>query len=1115
MPKRKKPNEKELRAPPSIERLQRFVSELTLRVGRSISSDESANLSDELVGRQVAVMEGLTAHDVRVTARRHMIGGDDVRDLDGWLRERAEDAKKPARVYADEGNEPKDRSRQVESKPKEPSESELDAKIAEHVAKRLRQRGNVKAADAMEQYLTLVLGDRLSSASLDAFTSWLERRGKRLSAPSQAAAGYHGLGVGSMADPWGTQSRRGVEQAYAMPPSLGSDGGTTGPDAWALSPVPTEHISRPKRGFALRGWEQPVAGASTTASASTGPALAARSRPPTAARLHPIPDEELDPRLAVRGTSRGLWRSNLAMAGGFGGMLFGERAGALGTLAQQASGQAAVGTQPSVAVEALRLYRPEQRHRGAPGYGDEGGLGLPDGGTGLPAMDGSALQAGPGMPFGADGASAGYGDSGGFFPGGTPDGLTTSFPSSLDMQLGSSAMPSFPEFPDASGAFAGPPMVFQAGEGFGGQPSIGDGPAGFPGSAMPRVSPTFAQVTVLAPPPLVESQDLHGRGAAMEFEWAQLARQAGQMDASGFEQMQALLPPGTQLVYPALPLNRLPLGAVNLNLAPEVAGDLAGRAYGSKSAEIAERSALVAHASTGGTPSAVPLQAAFVPSIPPIGGLMGPAARTAFGPKADGDPLNPDRARPALEFMGLKVRLAPQLGAIPDIGSIVALQRPSTSIPFPIKSEKFGSLKQGLLRSPHDVAVRPDAARWQKEAPRFGLSEVRGADASAAEPAGVPRIKVAPISMPIAGPSPGLISPRALSSFATPAAPQPPSPSTIPGPAPRTPPVKLPAVEKQIPIPSAGGAVQSSVEAGSKAAPGPATPAAPAAVPGVSFGAPAIPSPMSLAVPSLAAAASFSAVAPSSGTPASPSQVPAPQLKPPIGLQRSMTPLQGALSSPSIDRLPTPSPSSLPGPAATPGIGAANEKPGNPPSPGMNLGAPRSGAPPKPGGLGKEESASRPPLAGSFNRIVAGSPPRPTMSRAVEGWSGEEPSVPRSQRAAGSFAMPDLSLPTLGRAPGAPRIGSSSRFTHSSPDRLSPNLSALYGARPRPGVSVQRATSGAVGPESPVGGQREGAEGMSNSDRGANAAEVSMLANEVWTILKRRLHSEADRRGRW
>jgi hypothetical protein len=123
-------------------------------------------------------------------------------------------------------------------------------------------------------------------------------------------------------------------------------------------------------------------------------------------------------------------------------------------------------------------------------------------------------------------------------------------------------------------------------------------------------------------------------------------------------------------------------------------------------------------------------------------------------------------------------------------------------------------------------------------------------------------------------------------------------------------------------------------------------------------------------------------------------------------------------------------------------------------------------------------------------------------------------------------ALPDMALPIGAAGPGVPiPARSSTAIASRAParyyaavdagpairnimvQRASTQMGSVTGGPQMPGPSAQRAQ------KFPADTQR--ASVLASREDGMTANEVHLLANDVWSILRRRLALEADRRGKW
>jgi hypothetical protein len=178
------------------------------------------------------------------------------------------------------------------------------------------------------------------------------------------------------------------------------------------------------------------------------------------------------------------------------------------------------------------------------------------------------------------------------------------------------------------------------------------------------LDPRLGEVTVVAPPMLVASEQSERRGSAVAFDWPVLARGAGELDAAGLKRLQQVLPPGAQAIYPALPKGALPANAVNLRLAPSLLRPLLSQAYGSEAAGIAGSAAAMASGAATTMPANLPSLGRIVPAARPVGAGAGVLGQDSKGPAGALLDAGAGQARrsPMLDFLGVPIRLAPSLG---------------------------------------------------------------------------------------------------------------------------------------------------------------------------------------------------------------------------------------------------------------------------------------------------------------------------------------------------------------------------------------------------------------------------------------------------------------------
>ncbi|HMS56913.1 MAG TPA: hypothetical protein PKA27_16090, partial [Fimbriimonadaceae bacterium] len=176
--------------------------------------------------------------------------------------------------------------------------------------------------------------------------------------------------------------------------------------------------------------------------------------------------------------------------------------------------------------------------------------------------------------------------------------------------------------------------------------------------------------------------------------------------------------------------------------------------------------------------------------------------------------------------------------------------------------------------------------------------------------------------------------------------------------------------------------------------------------------------------------------------------------------------------------------------------------------------------------LGTSSAPIAPPTAPSIpSRSAPGAIGQAAPRHSPDSPIGTVPSQTAKQSEPGSrpslSAAPQLAMPTRSASlPTAPTI------THSAPSSTStqPRPTMLYAATPSRGsvqpkvsnVAVQASRGNVAVPQAQTMQQTQKApEPQLKSTEGKKAAEVQLMANEVWAILKRRIAAERDRAGRW
>ncbi|HVL38801.1 MAG TPA: hypothetical protein VM328_05365, partial [Fimbriimonadaceae bacterium] len=613
----------------------------------------------------------------------------------------------------------------------------------------------------------------------------------------------------------------------------------------------------------------------------------------------------------------------------------------------------------------------------------------------------------------------------------------------------------------------------------------------------------------------VASEQAERGGAAVSFDWKTLAAGAGAVDESSLANLKAVLPPGARAIYPALPPGSLGPQAVNLRLAPSLLGNLLQQGYGAGAAGIAPLASSMATGFMGGKADAMPLGGSLVPGKRPMGDGMGGILGGASDPRgalADAGSGQSKRGN-ALDFLGLPVRLAPSLGGRSELAEEVAMRSGNLTTPSgdAIRPQQFAPLRDKLFSSFGSVNAEPDKAAWKKEAPAFGLRDEKPTTLLA------PDARVKPLKSSEDQPQLDTVEAKGARSLAVTPLENMPKPATgrvdstevgprLGGSAPSMPMYSAEGADSggfssigriDAPSPSSGvpslGGVQgagpiAALTGAASAAAGSLGSLSMPPMPSLSPRSPlsARPSFQPLAVNAASAPAvpGFSGAAPLIGGGAGPTS---------IGLKPFLPSLvSGAMRSPS-------GPGAIPSPTAPPPISA-------PARPGAPIAISKGGndemepLPSMPGSLpsGRGSNSWKMPSLPS-----PGTPHGPSITHAGSS----------SSLGAGALSAPSLELPSIGGEM-PPTMRKVSSLATRAPDRLF--AAPASGRSPaRPSLAVQRADQAPQAPSSSTSRQQQTNSQVSAPEDGDKNAQVSLLANEVWAILKRRLVTEKERRGRW
>lgn len=815
-----------------------------------------------------------------------------------------------------------------------------------------------------------------------------------------------------------------------------------------------------------------------------------------AAPAQPEPSR-LDPRLIARGAGRAIWTSNLGLGGFVAGSL----------LAGQTHSAMAMGYPgPAGAVHAMSLVQPGMisppglapLSLGAPPTFPTPSFEAPGlapelmGGAVRPSVDGYYASA-LGSATGADASGQGIGMQGAVAPsflfGAGPDSTAPPPPILIARLPG------------------GTPIYLPSGVASALRARYGLPP---PSAAPAPLSPFMGQVTVAAPSMRVASPAMHARGASVAFDWQKLAGGIGEVDAGGWAQLKSTLPPGSQILYPALPPGSLGPNSANLRLSQPLLENLLQAGYGTGAVPLAGPAVAMAAGHAMTSPISVSLQGSIVPEMRPAGATPGILADDASASKPGGALAHAGLAQAqrgtVLDFLGMPVRLAPSLSGRPDLADELAVRSAMPEGAAAVmKPQEFASMRTRLFPKFQSVETETDKSAWRKAGPDFGLRSDRPSTLLSPDS----RVKVPSSTAPlpqIEG-GRGAVSDtlRSLKDLGKPASglemPSETSAASIGGPVSdigSNEDIKFPATssaQTTPPMPLAprpsGAPAGAATYGPTPAAAGSGSPTtvggAPPVVPGSS---PAVPSdtqsqaakqggqtPFPLSTPFLGSLPATAGPIPSPTPGFFPSLTVPPPLAGQVATRAAWSPAPAPMFS--LPASPTPTPASKPGTLAHPAV---------------------SGAPAIPTRLPARRTA-RPQSSGG-------------MFPAVQSPISETPSTPAFPSMGGS-SSPSMDLPAIGGAPTGPTLGRASTI-RSAPDRLLPSLPELN-KRAGPPLAIQRADSSTASTANPNQGAQQSARSVaaSSSEGGNEAAEVGLLANEVWSLIRRRILDELDRGGRW
>lgn len=641
-----------------------------------------------------------------------------------------------------------------------------------------------------------------------------------------------------------------------------------------------------------------------------------------------------------------------------------------------------------------------------------------------------------------------------------------------------------------------------AAEQAGGQPFFrGMGPAE-PAVRTPIPNnPLLGQITLVSPPLQVASQESERAGTAVAFRVQDIARGAGPLDAAGLAMLQRSLPPGAQAIYPALPPGSLGPQAVNMSLAPSLLNQILSQGYGPQAGQMAGPIAASAAAAMPIGRGMGPMPASIVPTVQrptdASAGVLGGKPRGAAGSLDEAGAGNAGR-HGALDFLGMPVRLAPSLSGSADVKHESEARKvlPAGSAAI-LRPNAFGPLRDKVFPAMGTVNAEPDKSAWRHAAPSFGLRDAQ------------PHTILSPDSR-IKPPHAGAPMPQMTGGGQTPAARAIHAASAVAPALGVTGHAGLPTAAATHPISHGIPHADHSMKhydgdmpvGGQRAFQGQAGPAAPSSF---SF----MPSFFSSPAPLQAGGS------PSIGSASRPmTRFAAPGIPPLPSAAAS-----GAwTSSRAASRFSPAHPSIGGGPTATVHDGSTSHSIHGHTMPHHQPGTPSTGSALIP--------MSRPGFGGS-----PGIPPVKSTSSGARGSSFggfaspsmSRPATPTTARG-GGYSAPSFSSSSSSATVGTPSprsfstsAGSSSSAYSRAPDMPIATSIPARGPQTQSATVIQRATHGGAVHANRTEHQSETSERSTNpqaQDPGASAHEINVLANEVWTLLKRKLLLESERLGK-
>lgn len=236
----------------------------------------------------------------------------------------------------------------------------------------------------------------------------------------------------------------------------------------------------------------------------------------------------------------------------------------------------------------------------------------------------------------------------------------------------------------------------------------------------------MGQITLVAPSVKVASEESEDKGSAIAFNWATLTKGLSPLNITGLAALKQALPPEAEIIYPALPIYQLPAGASNLRISSSLANQFLAQGYGVNAGNTGDAASKLAANSLGSSVS-TSLPALIVPGKRPAGNSTSlfPTTIKKSGGKNPVMVAGQNQAirGGVLDFLGMPVRLAPSLSGRSELKMVQAAARAKDIIPKTVRPSVFSTLKGTVFPSFQSIDAEPDKGAWMKAAPSFGLRD--------------------------------------------------------------------------------------------------------------------------------------------------------------------------------------------------------------------------------------------------------------------------------------------------------------------------------------------------------------------------------------------------------